>query len=284
MQTLTQIKQLLAAHGLRPKHRLGQNFLHDHNQMRKILAAAELSPGDRVLEVGPGTGTLSEALLEAGAHLVAVELDTDLEPILRERLAPFGDRAHLVVGDILASKRQLNPDVIDALQASSPKPQAPNPKPQASSFKLIANLPYNIASPLLINLAADHPAMTLAVVMVQREVADRLLAKPGGKQYGPLTVMVQAMCEVQRVSVLPPGCFWPPPKVDSSVIRLRRRATPMTDDPPRLADLLHRVFGQRRKQLGSVLGRSTALPPGIAGTDRPETLSVEQLIELARSL
>src|SRR5690606_35580747 len=108
-QTLSEIKALLAAHGLHPKKRFGQNFLHDANQLRKILAAAEVSPGDLVLEVGPGTGTLSETVLEAGARLIAVEIDRDLGAILAQRLAVYGDRATLIVDDVLAGKRELNP-------------------------------------------------------------------------------------------------------------------------------------------------------------------------------
>ncbi|MFP4144962.1 MAG: 16S rRNA (adenine(1518)-N(6)/adenine(1519)-N(6))-dimethyltransferase RsmA [Phycisphaeraceae bacterium] len=267
MQTLTDMKHLLASRGLRPKHRLGQNFLHDHNQMRRILAAAEISAGDLVLEVGPGTGTLSEELLEAGAELVAVEIDRDLEPILRERLEPFGEQATLVVGDMLEKKRKLNPEVLDRLGGRP--------------FKLVANLPYQIASPLLINLVADHPEMGLAVVMIQREVADRLAADPGGKQYGPLGIVVQAMCEVTVVSTLPPGCFWPPPKVSSAVVRLVRRAEPLTDDPHGLLELLHRLFSRRRKQIGSILGRDAPLPAGASHEQRPEQLSVARLCELA---
>lgn len=269
-QTLSQIKSLLASHGLRPKHRLGQNFLHDHNQMSKILAAAELTPGERVLEVGPGTGALSEQLLDRGAELVAVEIDADLEPILRHVLAPYGNRAQLIVGDVLANKHALNPQIFERL-GDQP-------------FKLVANLPYQIASPLLMNLLIDHPQMTLAVVMVQREVADRLTAGPGGKDYGPLGVMAQAMCHVERIATLPPSCFWPRPQVNSAVVRLRRRDEPLTDDPHQLARALRRLFAHRRKQLGTVLGRQTPLPEGVDPRARPETLSVEQIIALARQL
>lgn len=282
-QTLSDIKQLLAAHNLRPKHRLGQNFLHDHNQMRRILDAAAITEGERVLEVGAGTGALSEALLGAGAQLVAVEIDRDLEPILRERLAPFGPRAQLYIGDILTNKRTINPDVLALLHVgSSGNPQAPTPN--TGPFKLIANLPYHIASPLLIDLAMDHPAMHLGVVMVQREVADRLVAAPGTKTYGPLSVLVQAMCEVRRVAALPPSCFWPAPKVASAVIRIERRAEPRTGDPHRLAALVQRLFQQRRKQIGSILGREAALPAGVEARHRPEQLSVEQLAIMARQL
>ena len=149
-------------------------------------------------------------------------------------------------------------------------------------FKLIANLPYNIASPLLAILAADYPTMFAAVVMIQREVAERITAAPGGKAYGSLGVLIQAMCRVERIMTLPPGCFWPRPKIDSAVIRLTRRETPLTDDPAGLAALLQRLFTKRRKQIGSILGRETALPDGVDPKMRPEQLSVEQLVDLAR--
>ncbi len=266
-QSLSDIKALLARHGLRPKHRLGQNFLHDLGYMQRIVDAAELHEGDLVLEVGAGTGSLSEALLEAGARLVAVEFDRDLEPILRERFAPFGERARLIVGDVLASKHAINPDVVAAL-GDEP-------------FKLIANLPYNIASPLLVNLAIDHPGMGRGLVMVQREVADRLVAPPGSKTFGPLSVVVQAMCRVRRVMSLPPGCFWPPPKVNSAVVELVRRERALTDDPHGLARFTQMLFQKRRKQLRAILG-DVALPAGVAPTARPEALTVEQIIGLAK--
>ena len=290
MQTLNDIKSLLAAHGLRPKHRLGQNFLHDQNHMRRIVEHAAIEPGDCVLEVGAGTGSLSEALLDAGARLVAVEIDTDLAPILRDRFAPYGDRARLYIGDVLTGKHTLNPDVIGLLQSrpatrnasASTAPISNTQSPVPNPFKLIANLPYQIASPLLIDLALDHPAMQNAVVMVQSEVADRLVAAPGSKTYGPLSVLVQAMCEAQRMERLPASCFWPQPRVASAVVRLQRRPSPLTDDPHRLAQLVQRLFQQRRKQLGSILGRDTAWPAGIDSRDRPERLSVNQLAVLAR--
>ena len=192
-QTLSQIKALLRNHGLRPKKRLGQNFLHDGNQMARIVSAAQLEPGEPVLEVGPGTGNLSLRLLERGVKLLAVEADRDLEPIL-EQVLPLGceDRVLLIMGDILAGKHQLSSAVSQAMGTTS--------------FKLVANLPYNVASPLLANLVADYP-MRLAVVTVQHEVAQRLCAGPGTKSYGPLGVLVQAMCEVEPISYLSPSCF-----------------------------------------------------------------------------
>ncbi len=272
--------------GLRPKHRYGQNFLHDANKLRQIMDAALLSPGQTVLEVGPGTGALSEHLLQAGVNLVAVEIDSDLLPILRLKLDPLGDRLKLISGDALDGKHHLNPDVLRSLAAlgpsSSSSPIEPPQPRDLPAFKLVANLPYHIASPLLANLAIDYPTMSLAIVMVQDEVGDRLAATPGGKDYGPLSVIVQAMCIVDRVTTQGPSCFWPQPGVDSVVLRMRRRPVPLTDDPRALSTMLQKVFGQRRKQLGSVLGRSTELPPGIDPTARPEQLSVEQLVLLSK--
>lgn len=294
-QTLLEIKQLLVAHGLRPKKKHGQNFLHDGNHMNRVLDAANLAPGDRVLEVGPGTGALSERLIEAGAHVVAVEIDPDLEPILNQRLGGH-ERFTLIIGDVLDGKHRLNPVVIEAL--NSPRPHrgraGTGVETQSTSqldadappCKLIANLPYHIASPLLVNLALDHPAMTDAVVMVQKEVADRLAAGPssagGGKAYGPLGIILQAVFEVRRVSVLSPGCFYPQPSIASAVVGLTRRDEPICDDPRAFAAFVHKLFGKRRKQLGAILGRGTPLPPDVSPEARPETLGVEQLAALAR--
>lgn len=264
-QTLTDIKQLLAGHGLRPKKKFGQNFLHDGNHMAKIMDAAKLAPGDTVLEVGPGTGALTERLVEAGANVVAVEIDRDMEPILEARL---GDKITLHIGDALDGKHAINAEVLALL---SGKP-----------YKLIANLPYNIASPLMANLAIDHLNMTAMVVMIQKEVADRLLAPPGTKAYGPLGVLLQALFEIERVGVLKPGCFYPPPSIDSAVVALHRRSEPLCEDAKALGELLHKLFSKRRKQLGSSLGRDVELPEGVGITMRPEQLSVEQLCELAR--
>lgn len=263
-QNLSDIKRLLADHGLRPKKKFGQNFLHDGNHLAKIMAAAKLEPGHVVLEVGPGTGALTERLLEAGASVVAVEIDRDMQPILEARL---GEKITLHMGDALDGKHAINAEVLKLL-GDQP-------------YKLIANLPYNIASPLMANLAIDHLNMSAMVVMIQKEVADRLLASPGTKAYGPLGILIQALFEVERVGVLKPGCFYPPPSIDSAVIAMHRRAEPMCEDARALGDLLHKLFSKRRKQLGSILGRDEALPEGVESTMRPEQLTVGQLCELA---
>ena len=223
-QTLSEIKAALASRGLRPKHALGQNFLHDGNHLRAIVEAAEVGPGDRVLEVGPGTGTLTGALLDAGAEVVAVELDAGLAGLVRER---FGGSPGftLVEGDCLDGKHGLNAEMLDRLDSGDDTAAPP-------TFKLVANLPYQAASPLLANLAGlPGRPVTTAVVMLQKEVADRLAAEPGGRAYGALGVLLQAGHAIERLAVLPASCFWPQPKVASAVVRLIRRDEPLVTDP-----------------------------------------------------
>lgn len=292
MQSIAVIRSLLESRGLRPKHRLGQNFLHDHNHLRNLVARAAVESGDVVLEVGPGTGTLTEALLDAGAEVIACELDPDMAAILRERL---GDAVTLIEGDALDRGRTLNPAILDAL-ADRP-------------FKLVANLPYQAASPLMSCLVIDHApegdggaagaapggACLGQWVTIQKEVADRLVAPPGNKTYGPLGIIIQALAEVDRFAVVPPACFWPQPKVTSAMVEI----LPRTLDPAPAADaasaasvlatadgrrafarFITDLFSKRRKQLGAVFGRSRPFPDGIDPADRPERLSVTQLIEL----
>lgn len=266
-QTLTDIQSLLIQRGLRPKHRLGQNFLHDGNQMRRIMEAADLQPNECVLEIGPGTGALTERLLAAGARVIAVEIDADMQPILEQQTALWREQCRLIIGDVLAGKHALNAQMIEALGESR--------------FKLIANLPYHVAGPLLINLIKRYgPRLTRGVVMVQKEVAQRLTAGPGGKDYGPLGIVVQAMCETRVLYTLSPGCFWPNPKVSSAVLHLTQRSKPLTDDADGLAAFVQRLFQKRRKQLRAILGGEVDWPDGVVPTDRPEQLAIEQLVAL----
>ncbi|MEQ9617319.1 MAG: 16S rRNA (adenine(1518)-N(6)/adenine(1519)-N(6))-dimethyltransferase RsmA [Phycisphaerales bacterium] len=265
MQTLTDIKALLDAHGLSPKKSLGQNFLCDHNHIRKLVDDAGVTTGDLVLEVGPGTGALTDELVERGASVIACEMDDGLARLIRER---FGDRVALIHGDCLASKREVNPEIVSAIDGRP--------------FKLVANLPYNAATPLMLTLAIDHPNCLGMWVTIQKEVAERLRATHGNKTYGEVSVIAQALFEVQRVAKLPPGCFWPQPKVTSEMVALTRRAAPLTDDPRALADGAHALFAERRKQIGRLLVANAVLPDGIGGNMRAEQLSVEQVVLLIR--
>lgn len=266
MQTLAEIKALLAAHGLRPRHRFGQNFLLDHGHLARLVDAAEIAAGDLVLEVGPGTGTLTETLLERGAEVVACEIDRDLCELLRER---FGTRIDLLEGDCLDGKHELSAALLERL-AGRP-------------FTLVANLPYATASPLLANLAA-RPECRGAFVTVQREVALRLAASPGHGDYGPLSVAIGARFEVRRLVDLPPGCFWPQPKVTSSMVALQPRERPIVPiaQIPAFARFVQGVFGKRRKQLGSTLGAEIARLAGIDPARRPESLDIAAWATLFR--
>lgn len=270
MQTLAQIRELLESRGLAPRKALGQNFLIDQNLVGKLVSASGVGPGMTVLEVGPGTGTLTEALLDAGCRVVAVELDEGLATLLEERLEVHASagRFSLVRGDCMAGKTAINPLVVAALGAGP--------------FRLVANLPYNAATPLMLTLLIDHPSCAGLWVTIQREVADRLLAGPGTKEYGPLSVVARAVGVVSRVAVLPPECFWPRPEVTSAMAGVVRRADPLTGDARLLADFCQTAFGRRRKQLGSILGRSFPFPEGITGRERAEELVVERLVELSR--
>lgn len=271
MHTLSQLRAALDERGISPKRSLGQNFLIDLNLARKLADEARIAPGETVLEVGPGAGALTHILLQRAGRTVACELDDRLADLLRERFATeIGSGAlTLVHADCLADKRTLNPDVVRAL-GDGP-------------FALVANLPYGAATPLIATLLADHPACRGLYVTIQREVADRLTARPGSRDYSAISALAQSMATMRRIASLPPQCFWPRPKVESSMLALERRETPLTDDPAALSALCARLFAQRRKQLASILGRDVPWPPGVEPTQRPEQLSPEQLIALAHA-
>lgn len=275
MQTLSEIRALLDSHGLSPRHRFGQNFLIDHNLIKKLVAASGANAGDVVLEVGPGTGTMTEALLDAGCRVVAAEIDAGMCALLRERLGPR-EGFTLVEGDCLDSKRALAPALVAELRRVMSAAAR-------DRFILVSNLPYAAGTPVMSILLADHPECLGLFATVQREVADRVLAKPGSKDYGPVSILAQAVGEVELVATLPPSCFWPQPDVTSAMIAIRRREVVLCRDPRALFDAVQTMFSQRRKQLGSVLGRQRALPEGVLPTMRAEELSVEQLIAVVET-
>ena len=245
VQTASEVRALLAGAGLRPRHRLGQNFLIDGNLMRLLVREARIGPDHTVLEVGCGTGSLTGLLAMAAKRVVAVECDANLMPIA-QRQVPAGNVTWIAC-DALEGPNKLSGAIERALSASDPAP-----------WVLAANLPYQIASPLIVLLLSRRPAPTAMTCMVQAEVADRILAAPGTKAYGPLSVMVQALCDAGRVRQVPASAFWPRPEVASAIIRLVPRADRVGDAArvEALRWVTRRLFAARRKTLRSVLKHS----------------------------
>jgi 16S rRNA (adenine1518-N6/adenine1519-N6)-dimethyltransferase len=257
---------LLQERGLSPRHRLGQNFLHDHNILSKLVDASDVQTGDLVLEIGPGTGSLTEELLERGCEVVACELDRGLVGLLHDR---FGDSISLIEGDCL-TKKQLHPEVVERL-AGRP-------------WRLVSNLPYQIASPLLVTLLTSHPECLGSVVTIQHEVAQRLMAQVDTKAWGVLSILVQRIAEVSLVTKVPNTCFWPQPKVTSACVKVVPEAKRKSQDNEEFGKFVTSLFSNRRKQLGSILGRDHKFPKSISADARPSTLPIKQLELLYESV
>ncbi len=263
-QARAEIADLLARHGSSPRRSLGQNFLADPNITERIVRTAGVGPGDRVVEIGAGTGTLTAALADAGAHVVAFELDERLRPVLEEVLAGrddvevrFADAAKVDLGGVL----------------------------EGGSWKLVANLPYNVGTGIVLDVLRHVPQVDEMVVMVQREVADRLLAGPGSKDYGLPSVVVGLHGDARLEFTVPPQVFLPQPKVESAVVRIRRRpAPPRSEEAIALAAA---AFGQRRKMLRRSLAgvledpEAALTAAGIDPTARPEDVPPEGWLALA---
>lgn len=253
---------MLQAYGLSPLHRLGQNFLHDHNILNKLVDASGVSEGDVVLEIGPGTGTLTETLLDRGCTVIACELDRGLTELLTDRL---GDSITLIHGDCL-SKKKLNQDVAEALGDRK--------------WKLVANLPYQIASPLMIDLLSNHPNCLGQFVTIQYEVAQRLMSKVDAQNWGVLSILAQRLGNVSLITKAPNTCFWPQPKITSACVRVVPKGVVPASDNDGFAKFVTGLFAKRRKQLGSIIGRDVVLPDGISAVVRPSTLTISQLEQL----
>jgi 16S rRNA (adenine1518-N6/adenine1519-N6)-dimethyltransferase len=269
-----QLRRLLAAERLRPRRSLSQNFLTDPDALDAIVAAAEIEPGDRVVEIGPGLGVLTRRLLAAGASVLAVELDARLAAWLRRELGGVPG-FELIEADALT----IHPRECFAGQ----------------SFKLVANIPYHITSPLLHAFLEGERPPELTVLLVQAEVAERVAARPGQMSY--LSVFVQNVAGAEVVTIVPAASFEPVPKVDSAVLRLRSRPdppVPLGDGREPFYRVVQAGFRQRRKQLHNGLGRELPVPRdalaaglaacGIDPERRPQTLSVEEWACLAGQL
>ena len=263
----------------RPKKRLGQHFLTDPRLLARIADALAIGPTDTVVEIGPGCGALTAALLERAGHVVAIELDRDLIPVLREQWGGES-RFTLVEGDVLAQD-------LGALARAAGADDA-------TGFLLAGNVPYNITTPILFH-ALRRPRARRAVYLVQREVADRAAAAPGSEAYGALSVNLQALAQVRSLFRVPAGAFTPPPQVESAVLEVVPRPDPViaaTEEAPYRA-LVQAAFGLRRKQLRRVVRTVWSLDAAAADTilaragldpeRRPETLSPEEFAALLRA-
>jgi 16S rRNA (adenine1518-N6/adenine1519-N6)-dimethyltransferase len=270
-------QQILGQCGFKPKKRLGQHFLVDEAVLERILSAAELSPGDIVVEIGPGLGILTEGLARRGAKVIAVELDSKLVALLKKRLAAFPD-VKIIHADILkVTPRRLLQDNLTASELTR-------------GYKVIANLPYYITSPVLSHFLEVQPRPSEMVVMVQKEVGEAIAAAPGKMRL--LSVKAQFYSKPAIISYVPAASFYPPPKVDSVILRLDVYSQPPIEvsDVASFFDIVIHGFSAPRKQLRNSLAHSLEMPPsqvallleeaGIEAKRRAETLSLEEWREL----
>jgi len=263
--TPSEIRALLDEHRLRPSKALGQHFLADNNMAAHIVRLAGVQPGDHVVEVGPGLGSLTLALLDAGAHVRAVELDARLAGVLADVVRGRG---------------------VDVVIADAQKVDWPELLRDHQRWVMVSNLPYNVATPVVVRALEAAPSITRFLVMVQREVGERLAAGPGTKVYGAVSVKVAYFADAEVVGTVPPEVFVPKPNVDSALVRLTRREPPVAvADPERLFGLVRAGFATRRKTLRRALAAevddAAFAAAGIDPGARAETLSLEQWAALA---
>ncbi len=292
-QTQSYLRNLFEQHHIRPRNKLGQNFLVDLNLIDLIVRTAELGPDDLALEVGSGTGSLTARLAAEAGAVVSVEIDPAFHSLVSEALAGR-DNVRLLHADILKRKNELNPDVLHMLEEL-------RQQFGCQRIKLVANLPYAVATPVIANLLLLDLPLERMVVTVQWEIAERLLAHPGIKDYGALTVLVQSLAEVRLIRRLPPSVFWPRPQVASAIVLIRpdpARRTVMSarvGSPIRFRSFLRELYVHRRKNLRGAL---TGLPSGrlekaevdqklaelgLDGTTRAEALDIEQHVRLCEA-
>jgi 16S rRNA (adenine1518-N6/adenine1519-N6)-dimethyltransferase len=274
--TLSEIKALLGGRGIRLTKSLGQSFLHDMNQVARIVAAAELTPGDRVLEIGPGLGPLTERLVRSAAQVLAIEKDARLAEALAHRLGRECQDGMLVL---------IHEDALDYLRREVV---------DWSGWKLVANLPFSVGSQILVEFVLRGNGPGRMAVTLQLEVARRLLAKAGGADYGLLTLLVQLDYTPAAWFRIPASCFFPEPTVDSACICLVRRETPLVSPEQRAVYLqvVKRSFSQRRKMMLKLLREDWAAATldrsferrGIPKQSRAEAVSFEQFVGLSKDL
>jgi 16S rRNA (adenine1518-N6/adenine1519-N6)-dimethyltransferase len=256
-QTKHEILAMLEQAQMRPRHRFGQNFMIDGNLVRLIADSGMIQSGDLVIEVGPGTGTLTDEILARSANVLAVEIDRDLSDLLRNRFIQNSNFT-LIEGDALAGKHAVNDELFQRINDA---------KQAGKTVRLVSNLPYNIASPLVVELLIA--GVDMLVFTVQKELAERLAANPVGKEFGPLSIMVQMLGRVEILRTLGPKAFWPMPSVDSALVRISRdnRLQNRAHD---FGVFIHKIFSSRRKTLRKALAN--------AGIENPDQILADAKI------
>lgn len=285
-QTLSFLRDRFEEVGINPTNKYGQNFLIDLNLVELLVGSAELDRRDVVLEVGTGTGSLTCMMAAQAGAVITVEIDPQLHSLASEELASF-DNVTMLHQDALRNKNNLHPNVLAAVEHQLSQIEG-------SRFKLAANLPYNIATPVLSNLLSTPMVPERMVATIQKEVAERIVAQPHSKDYGGLSIWMQAQCDVEIVRIMPPSVFWPRPKVDSAIVRIRPNAEKRARlaDPAYFHQFVRAMFFHRRKFLRANLlaaFKGKLEKPevdqlldtlGHRDDARSEQLSVEQMIEL----
>jgi 16S rRNA (adenine1518-N6/adenine1519-N6)-dimethyltransferase len=295
--TLTEMRALLAKRDIQLTRSLGQNFLHDGNQLRRIVAAAEITPTDKILEIGPGLGPLTELLLEKAGEVLAIEMDARLVDFLCERFGTEKRDDNLLTAALTGSsaeKSEPNESAAFHLLHDDALAFLKREARDWSDWKLVANLPYSVASPILVELAAGPRAPKLIVATLQLEVAKRLMAQADDDDYGILTLLVQLDFEPRGSFKIPPECFFPSPDVDSACVCLVRREKPLLPENlrPALVKIVKRGFSQRRKMMLKLLKQDWAADKlaavfgelKISPQERAEKLSLEQFVDLTKLL
>ncbi len=286
MQSKQQIQQLLSSAGVSVNKRLGQNFLIDLNLMQLLVASANMTDNDIVLETGCGTGSLTEELAEKAGKVIAVEIDTTLAKITKRQLADR-ENVEVINSDVLESKNTINHRVISTIEQAR--------KEYCGRFLLVSNLPYSVAAPVMLSLVAGPTTADAMYITIQREVAQRMAASPGGKHYGILSILLDATGEVKTERILKPTVFWPQPQVDSamvSFIRSKEKATRI-HSMELFREVVNLFMGYRRKMLKACTklaqGRLTEIKNwpqifelcSVDPHNRPETLCTEDYIAIA---
>jgi 16S rRNA (adenine1518-N6/adenine1519-N6)-dimethyltransferase len=286
-QTLSYLRNLFEGRGIRPKNKLGQNFLIDLNLLDLLLRTAELTRDDLAVEIGTGTGSLTARLAEQAGAVLGVEVDPAFYILTREAVADHEDRVVLLHHDVLANKNAIRTEVLTALDEL-------RQRSGCTTLKLVANLPFAVAVPVLTNFLISDLPFERMVATVQWEIAERLMARPGTKDYGALAVLVQNVADVELVRQLPPAVFWPRPQVASAIVCIRPSAAKRAHvgDVLRLRHFLRDLYAHRRKNLrgalaGSPRGRVDKAEVdrklaelGLDGRARAETLDLKQHLRL----